>query len=66
MTTVLEHDERRSADRRTLEAEQRDLSRAVLSLICSTTGRRRTPEERARLVDLVREIARVRSCRGRA
>jgi hypothetical protein len=58
--TLLEHDEPRLADRMSLEAQRRELSRSVLSLVCQTTGRRRSPEERARLAALVREIDRVR------
>jgi len=46
-----------------LEERERDLTRDVLSLICQTTGRRRTLDE-ARLVDaLVREIRSVRTAR---
>jgi len=49
-----------------LEARERDLTRGVLSLICQTTGRRRTPEE-ARLVEaLVSEIRVVRHARREA
>jgi|GraSoiStandDraft_29_1057270.scaffolds.fasta_scaffold1514319_1 hypothetical protein len=49
-----------------LEERERDLTRGMLSLICQTTGRRRTPEE-ARLVDaLVGEIRVVRSARREA
>jgi hypothetical protein len=61
VTTLLEHGQRRVLDRETLEAYSRDLTRAVLSIICTTTGRQRTPDERARLDALVREIHRVRS-----
>ena len=61
MTTLLEHGQPGVLDRATLEAYSRDLSRAVLSIICTTTGRERTPDERARLDALVREIHRVRS-----
>ena len=49
-----------------LEERERDLTRGMLSLICQTTGRRRTPEE-ARLIDaLVSEIRDVRSARREA
>ena len=49
-----------------LEERERDLTRGVLSLICQTTGRRRTPQE-ARLLDaLVREIRSVRTARREA
>lgn len=61
MVSVRERQRVRYTDRPTLEAYQRDLSRGVLSIICSSTGRRRTPDECARLDALVREIDRVRS-----
>jgi hypothetical protein len=49
-----------------LEARERDLTRGMLSLICQSTGRRRTPQE-ARLIDaLVSEIRDVRSARREA
>jgi hypothetical protein len=49
-----------------LEERERDLTRGMLSLICQSTGRRRTPEE-ARLIDtLVREIRSVRIARREA
>jgi hypothetical protein len=53
-------------DSRALEARERDLTRGVLSLICQTTGRRRTPEERRLLDTLVREIRDVRLARREA
>jgi hypothetical protein len=53
-------------DPRALEARELDLTRGVLSLICQTTGRRRTPEE-ARLIDtLIGEIRGVRTARREA
>ena len=53
-------------DSRALEARERDLTRGVLSLICQSTGRRRTPEE-ARLIDtLIGEIRGVRTARREA
>jgi hypothetical protein len=61
VTSVRERNRLRPPDLATLEEHQRDLSRGVLSLICTTTGRRRTPDERARLDSLVREIERVRT-----
>jgi hypothetical protein len=61
VVSVRERDQLQIADGTTLEAYRRDLSRGVLSIICTTTGRRRTPEECARLDALVREIDRVRS-----
>jgi hypothetical protein len=61
VTSVRERNRLQPPDLATLEAHRRDLSRGVLSLICSTTGRGRTPDERARLDALVREIERVRT-----
>ncbi len=43
-----------------LEEQQRALTRDLLSVICATTGRRRTPDERSRLDALTGEIDRVR------
>jgi hypothetical protein len=60
MSTVRVRDDCGSTDYATLETQRRELSRRVLSLICSTTGRQRTPDERARLEALVQEIDRVR------
>jgi hypothetical protein len=54
------------ADPRALEARERDLTRGVLSLICRTTGRRRTPDEARSLDALVREIRDVRLARREA
>jgi hypothetical protein len=49
-----------------LEERERDLTRGMLSLICQSTGRRRTPQE-ARLIDaLVSEIRDVRTARRAA
>ena len=49
-----------------LEARERDLTRGMLSLICQSTGRRRTPQE-ARLIDaLASEIRGVRHARREA
>lgn len=53
-------------DPRALEARERDLTRGVLSLICQTTGRRRTPEEHRLLDTLVKEIRDVRVARREA
>jgi hypothetical protein len=50
----------------TLEARERDLTRGVLSLICRTTGRRRTPDECRDLDALVGEIRVVRTARREA
>jgi hypothetical protein len=49
-----------------LEARERDLTRGVLSLICRTTGRRRTPAECRALDALVGEIREVRHARREA
>jgi hypothetical protein len=49
-----------------LEARERDLTRGVLSLICRTTGRRRTPDESRDLDALVGEIHVVRHARREA
>ena len=49
-----------------LEARERDLTRGVLSLICRTTGRRRTPDECRHLDALVGEIRDVRHARREA
>jgi hypothetical protein len=53
-------------DPRALEARERDLMRGVLSLICRSTGRRRTPDECRDLDALVREIHDVRHARREA
>ena len=53
-------------DPRTLEQRERDLTRGVLSLICRTTGRRRTPDECRDLEVLVSEIRDVRHARREA
>jgi hypothetical protein len=53
-------------DPRTLEQRERDLTRGVLSLICRTTGRRRTPDECRDLEVLVGEIRHVRHARREA
>lgn len=53
-------------DPRALEARERDLTRRVLSLICRTTGRRRTPDECRDLDVLVGEIRHVRHARREA
>ena len=53
-------------DPRTLEQRERDLTRGVLSLICRTTGRRRTLDECRDLDLLVREIRHVRHARREA
>ena len=60
---VQNHDEIRFPDPQALEAQQRALTRGVLSLICTTTGRRPTPDERGRLAALTQEIDRVRQHR---
>ena len=53
-------------DPRALEARERDLTRGLLSLICRTTGRRRTPDECRHLDALVDEIRDVRHARREA
>ena len=53
-------------DPRTLEQREHDLTRSVLSLICRTTGRRRTPDECHDLDLLVGEIRHVRHARREA
>jgi hypothetical protein len=53
-------------DPKVLEARERDLTRGVLSLICRTTGRRRTPDECRHLEALVGEIRDVRHARREA
>jgi hypothetical protein len=45
----------------TLDEHRRELTRRVLSIICRTTGRRRTPDECADLDALVRDIHQVRN-----
>ena len=60
MISVCERDEAPASDVATLAAYQRQLLRRVVSLICTTTGRRRTPDEDARMEMLVREIDHVR------
>jgi hypothetical protein len=64
--TMLATDQTDVLDPRTLEARERDLTRGVLSLICRSTGRRRTPEERRDLDALVGEIRLVRHARREA
>jgi hypothetical protein len=59
--SVRELNRSQPADLATLEEHRRTLLRGVLSLICTTTGRPRTPDECARLDELVREIERVRA-----
>ena len=63
---MLAGSETETLDPRMLEAHERDLTRNVLSLICRTTGRRRTPEERRDLDTLVGEIRDVRHARREA
>jgi hypothetical protein len=58
--SVCEREQSRAPAVATLEADKRELLRRVVSLICSTTGRQRTPAEHARMELLVREIDRVR------
>ena len=53
-------------DPRALEARERDLNRGVLSVICRSTGRRRTPDEIRSLDALVSEIRDVRNARREA
>jgi hypothetical protein len=53
-------------DAQALEARERDLNRGVLSLICRSTGRSRTPDERRDLDALVGEIRHVRTARREA
>jgi hypothetical protein len=58
--------ETETLDPRALEARERDLTRDVLSLICRTTGRRRSPVECRDLDALVEEIRHVRHARREA
>ena len=58
--------ETQTLDPRDLEARERDLTRGVLSVICRTTGRRRTPDECRTLDALVAEIRDVRQARREA
>ena len=58
--------ETQTLEPRALEARERDLTRGVLSLICRTTGRRRTPDECRDLDALVGEIRFVRNARREA
>lgn len=60
MISVCERERSPVADVATLDAYKRVLLRRVVSLICSTTGRRRTPDEDVRMELLVREIDHVR------
>jgi hypothetical protein len=53
-------------DANALEARERDLNRNLLSVICRSTGRRRTPDEAVRLDALVHEIHLVRHARREA
>lgn len=50
-------------DVHTLTVREQDLDRRVLSLICRTTGRRRTTAERRCLDELVDELRGVRNAR---
>lgn len=59
-------DETERTDPTALEARERDLTRGVLSLICRTTGRRRTPDECRERYALVGEIHVVRHARREA
>jgi len=61
-----EGNETQTLDPRALEARERDLTRGVLSLICRSTGRRRTPDESRDLDALVGEIRHVRHARREA
>jgi hypothetical protein len=54
------------SDARHLESRERDLTRRVLSVICRSTGRRRTAEESRHLDELVGEIQSVRNARREA
>jgi hypothetical protein len=51
---------------RDLEARERDLTRRVLSVVCRSSGRRRTPDECRHLDALVLEIHGVRHARREA
>jgi hypothetical protein len=51
---------------RVLATREQDLTRDLLSLICRTTGRRRTPDEMRHLDALVSEIRDVRHARREA
>jgi hypothetical protein len=53
-------------DPRVLAAREQDLIRDLLSVICRTTGRRRTPDECRHLDVLVSEIRDVRLARREA
>lgn len=64
--TVAMVDQIETLDPRALEARERDLTRGVLSVICRTTGRRRTPDECRTLDALVGEIRDVRQARREA
>jgi hypothetical protein len=66
MPTMLAENKIETLDSRTLEARERDLTRGVLSLICRSTGRRRTPDECRHLDVLVDEIRDVRHARREA
>jgi hypothetical protein len=58
--------ETQGLDPQLLEARERDLNRGVLSVICRSTGRARTPDECRDLDALVGEIRRVRTERREA
>ena len=55
-----------ASESRELEARERDLTRRVLSVVCRSTGRRRTPDECRHLDALVRAIQGVRHARREA
>jgi hypothetical protein len=65
-TETLRSDVTISPDARQLEARERDLTRRVLSVICRSTGRRRTPDECRHLDALIHEIQCVRNARREA
>jgi hypothetical protein len=66
MPTMLVRNEIDTLDPRALAAREQDLTRDLLSLICRTTGRRRTPDECRHLDALVSEIHDVRLHRREA
>ena len=63
---MLTRNEIDTLDPKALESREQDLTRGVLSLICRTTGRTRTPAECRHLEALVDEIRDVRSARREA
>jgi hypothetical protein len=60
---VIEADPHARSGARAMVTREQDLDRRVLSLICRTTGRRRTLAERLLLDELVEELHGVRNAR---